>query len=407
MPWLRGGTVAVTNGSTTVVGTNADFAANARSGDAFVGPDGLNYEIGNVAGATVISIIPAYKGPTVSGSAYAIMPVQGYPKTLTDEFRNISLQWGQKLAALGTTGNYETLPISKGGTGATTQADARTALGLVPTTSRIDTTAGRMVKVGDFGRNGGANIVQAANVDANALTVPASYVFNGGGINVPESAYLDVINHAAAGYSKQFATGLLTDNCYTRVQNNGNFGAWRQFVTRPISGAIAVAEGGTGGTTQATARTGLGLKSAAVADIVGPVSQAAGVPTGAVMSYSIDTTTGDRKTFYANGQMTFDGTRQANVAVGPGAFIAPAIARPAEFVGNVSSSSDLAFFTGGSATGNQLYATRQSLTSSTNLYFGAFINMGRSPATETPNLALGSTTAQSYLFWFSSVGRWF
>lgn len=117
MPWLRGGTVVVTNGSTTVVGTNADFAANSKVGDAFIGPDGFNYEIGNVASATVISIIPAYKGPTASGVAYAIMPVQGYPKALADAFNNINLQWGVKLAALGSTGNYETLPVAKGGTG--------------------------------------------------------------------------------------------------------------------------------------------------------------------------------------------------------------------------------------------------------------------------------------------------
>jgi hypothetical protein len=130
MPWLRGGTVAVTNGSTTVVGTNADFAANSRVGDAFVGPDGLNYEISNVASATVISIIPAYKGVTASGVAYAIMPVQGYPKTLADAFNNINLQFGAKLAALGTTGNYDILPVSKGGTGGSDQAGARAGLGL-------------------------------------------------------------------------------------------------------------------------------------------------------------------------------------------------------------------------------------------------------------------------------------
>ncbi|EUB84874.1 hypothetical protein [Pseudomonas sp. GM30] len=129
MPWLRGGTVAVTNGSATVVGTNADFAANAKNGDAFVGPDGATYEIGNVASATVISIIPAYKGVTASGAAYAIMPVQGYPKALADAFSDINRQWGAKLSALGTTGNYETLPVDKGGTGGTDQATARTGLG--------------------------------------------------------------------------------------------------------------------------------------------------------------------------------------------------------------------------------------------------------------------------------------
>lgn len=46
---------------------------------------------------------------------------------------------------------------------------------------------------------------------------------------------------------------------------------------------VAVALGGTGSATQAGARTGLGLKTAAVADVVGPVSQVGGVPTGAIM----------------------------------------------------------------------------------------------------------------------------
>lgn len=130
MPWLRGGTVAVTNASTTVIGTNADFAANSRIGDAFIGPDGFNYEIGNVSSATVISIIPAYKGPTASGVAYAIMPVQGYPKALADAFSSINVQWGTKLAGLGTTGNYDILPVMKGGTGSTTGAAALSALGV-------------------------------------------------------------------------------------------------------------------------------------------------------------------------------------------------------------------------------------------------------------------------------------
>eukprot|EP00659_Diplonema_papillatum_P005202 gene5202-7936_t len=45
---------------------------------------------------------------------------------------------------------------------------------------------------------------------------------------------------------------------------------------------VPVAKGGTGGSTQAAARNGLGLGSAAVAALLGPVSQVGGVPTGAV-----------------------------------------------------------------------------------------------------------------------------
>jgi hypothetical protein len=120
MVWQRAGTVSVQNGSTTVTGAGVDFAASSRVGDSFVGPDGATYEVANVASATVISILPAYKGATVSGAAYAIMPVQGYDKMLSDAFNSLNNQFGPKLAALGTTGNYDILPVAKGGTGNTT-----------------------------------------------------------------------------------------------------------------------------------------------------------------------------------------------------------------------------------------------------------------------------------------------
>jgi hypothetical protein len=130
MVWQRSGTVSVQNGSTTVTGVNVDFAASSRNGDSFIGPDGATYEVINVASATVISILPAYKGPTVSGAAYAVMPVQGYDKMLSDAFNSLVNQFGTKLASLGTTGNYDILPVTKGGTGGNDKASARVGLGL-------------------------------------------------------------------------------------------------------------------------------------------------------------------------------------------------------------------------------------------------------------------------------------
>lgn len=50
-----------------------------------------------------------------------------------------------------------------------------------------------------------------------------------------------------------------------------------------LTTALSVPQGGTGGNTQATARSGLGLGSAAVAAILGTVSQTSGVPTGAII----------------------------------------------------------------------------------------------------------------------------
>uniref|UniRef100_UPI000A9EAB77 hypothetical protein n=1 Tax=Pseudomonas fluorescens TaxID=294 RepID=UPI000A9EAB77 len=115
-------------------GVNTAFAANTRIGDSFIGPDGRQYELANVSSDTVISIAPAYLGPSVSGANYAVAPIQGYQKGLADEVRSWNNTYGQKMAALGTTGNYDILPLSKGGTGVSVanNADLLRNVGAMP-----------------------------------------------------------------------------------------------------------------------------------------------------------------------------------------------------------------------------------------------------------------------------------
>ena len=85
MPWYNTGTVAVTNNSATVTGTGTAWADNIDAGQAFIGPDGLAYEIAAVVSATSITLASAYKGATASGQAYRIMPVQGYLRDLATQ----------------------------------------------------------------------------------------------------------------------------------------------------------------------------------------------------------------------------------------------------------------------------------------------------------------------------------
>ncbi|MCT8165023.1 MULTISPECIES: phage tail protein [unclassified Pseudomonas] len=179
MPWYRTGTVAITAGQTTVTGTGTAFALNARVGDAFQGPDGRWYEVTNIASATVLSILPAYQGATVSGGAYGLAPMQGYVKESADRLRQLVDQLGATFALFGGATNIETL------------------------------------------RQNILAATRGANSDITSLS------------------------------------GLTT--------------------------ALSVAQGGTGGKTQAAARTGLGLGAAAVAAILGTVSQSGGVPTGAIV----------------------------------------------------------------------------------------------------------------------------
>ncbi|MGI4841020.1 MAG: hypothetical protein ACRYF9_25810 [Janthinobacterium lividum] len=175
MPWLRTGTVACTLNSTTVTGTGTGFVANARVGDAFLGPDGRWYEVANIASDTALSILPAYLGATVSAGAYALAPMQGYVKDSADQLRTL---------------------VNKFGT-----------------------------------------LAAAASINALAAVT--------GGAN--KIAYFTAADQiATADFPAQARTLLAA-------------------------------------TTQATQRTALGLGSAAVAPVVGTVSQVSGVPTGAII----------------------------------------------------------------------------------------------------------------------------
>lgn len=140
MPWYSAGTVAVTNNSPTVTGSGTTFSANARVGDAFRGPDGLWYEVTNVASATVLTIKPNYQSGNNGAGSYAIAPMQGYVKDSADALRGFVNQYGAKLAALGA---WSTAP---------TAAEARTLMGLGSAATLNNNGAyGSVLKVGDFG----------------------------------------------------------------------------------------------------------------------------------------------------------------------------------------------------------------------------------------------------------------
>lgn len=98
MAWYSAGSVSVTNDNNAVIGTGTDFIANARVGDAFLGPDGRLYQVTNVASATALSISPNYVGTTGGGLAYKIIPIQGYNAESARLMREIIVNWGAQLS---------------------------------------------------------------------------------------------------------------------------------------------------------------------------------------------------------------------------------------------------------------------------------------------------------------------
>lgn len=73
--WYRAGTVAVTAGSTKVVGTGTTWKSGVYKpdkGHAVHGPDGRIYELDYVESDTVLYLVSAYVGPSATGQAYSI-----------------------------------------------------------------------------------------------------------------------------------------------------------------------------------------------------------------------------------------------------------------------------------------------------------------------------------------------
>lgn len=74
--WYRAGTVAVTSGSTKVVGTGTTWRGGVYKpdkGHMFWGPDGRAYEVDYVESDTVLYLVTAYTGQSATGQAYSIV----------------------------------------------------------------------------------------------------------------------------------------------------------------------------------------------------------------------------------------------------------------------------------------------------------------------------------------------
>ncbi|MNJ41536.1 hypothetical protein D3C77_364620 [compost metagenome] len=279
MSWYRDGTVAVTNGSSTITGTNTNFAANARVGDAFIGPDGVVREVSNIASETVLSVFPAYSGATASGASYTLAPLQGYVKQLADQAQQIIQQWGATLAGLGTA--------------------AFAAL----TTSPTDTIPGRVTRVGDYGWGGGAPQDSPIN---NATFGSVVRTYNDPG-SPTAGTYVGLhLQREPGGRSADVLLGDSPSTMHWRTKNGaGVAGPWNNSYSNR--------------------------------NILGPVSQLDGIPTGAIIE-RVELSSGTYVRFACGTMWCYRSaleSLQATIALGP-LFISAAASNftfPKAFVG--------------------------------------------------------------------------
>ena len=280
--WYKTGTVSVTNGSGTVTGTGTAWVTALQIGDAIWLPDGRPYEVTGVISATSLTISPNYAGATASGQAYRVQPTRG----VVEEFLATVQTWlaGQQayvdgplagkfgagsaaLPGVAFAGDVDTgllnpaanqLGLATGGVLRALLSNAGLALnvpltGTSVTADSTDTTAGRLMRVGAGGLLGTAN----TRSDLDTYTTTQFTSAEGATLNRPSWAlnWIGLHIQRAAGIAVQIMVSRSSTPTPSVI-------AWR----RQDSGVWSAWE-----------------RSYGPGSIVGTVSQASGVPTGAVI----------------------------------------------------------------------------------------------------------------------------
>ncbi|MBB1247473.1 hypothetical protein [Rhizobium sp. G21] len=249
-PTYNDGTVTVGAGGTTVIGVGTQFNVYPRVGDYFWA-QGRSVRIAAIANATQLTLAYGWPGEAITNGNYEIIytpaqqVAQAKTTALLGQLSNGNLS---SIAALTTAANKLAYYSAQGvaaladfsafGRTLLDDADAaaaRTTLGLVLTSSTTDTTAGRVVKVADFGI--GTPLTAASGVDFSSYSTSASFVHNPSTSNVPadlpgsgESWYGFSVNTLGGARGAQLLVGHNSGRMFCRGHVGGTYGSWYESV---------------------------------------------------------------------------------------------------------------------------------------------------------------------------------
>ena len=249
---------------TTLGAQAADATLTALAGVA-TGLNKLPYFTGTDA-ADVTDLSAYGRTLIATADAAAARTTLGLQSGATTSVGTIATQNANNVAITGgSIAGITDLAIADGGTGASNASDARSNLGLGTaatgdvTTSTIDSTIGRILRVGDFGF--GSTTLPITN-DFNAITGSGWYAnTSGAAVGLPLADRIFTVMHVAlnANTAMQYAIDTFTSTTdqrvFVRTKNTGTWAAWNEVWTSENQLNI--------GTTASSARTALALANSA------------------------------------------------------------------------------------------------------------------------------------------------
>lgn len=228
--WYSQGTITATSNNTVINGTGTAFIQGVRVGDGITiaGSTSL-HEVISIASNTQMTIKPAYTGATGSGKQYAVAPILGYDKDLSDAFNQLRLQFGDKLSSLQpwayaatASAALDSLGFSESGkTVATgTPEQGRAGLGLKSAATRnvvssiTDSSEGGKVLTQNWmGLGRTARVDNSTSADELSNT---GFFGNFSGFQV-----LNITHPTSTGYAAQLRVGTLDREIFYRNMKNG------------------------------------------------------------------------------------------------------------------------------------------------------------------------------------------
>lgn len=295
MSWYSTGTVSVTNGSATITGTGTAWFGTLQEGWGFVGPDGRVYEILSVSDNATLTLAAAYQGSTAAGQGYALFPTKSMEgdlvaslTALLSSYQSVYDGTGQGRFGSGTLALPGVRGVADADTGIAWLASnvlslvsggvtqlalgAGAASGAAVQSDALDAGLGKLMTVGAFGL--GDKAPELTDLDVlDASIAPGFYHADGPtAIGVPVASGRYHIHHsrrASGGGEVQIATREIYNDVYVRSRSTGSWNDWDLLYSN--------------------------------ANILGTVTEVAGVPTGAIIESGSNAN--GEYTKYANGTL--------------------------------------------------------------------------------------------------------